>query len=100
VAKLPILNRYWQPSHKNRVFLDADSGQLLGRLPLRGYQSLLDLSPNGTMLLGVTDGGMFEFWNVPPRKPVTSFAVAAATLAMPIAGLACWRSRRPRRKVA
>jgi WD40 repeat protein len=39
-----------------------------------------------------------RIWEVPPRKPPTWFAVAAAVLALSLAGLAWWHGRRLRRK--
>jgi hypothetical protein len=46
------------------------------------------------------DDGVVDIFELPPRKPLTWFVLAAAVLALPFAGLAWRRSRRLRREVA
>jgi hypothetical protein len=46
------------------------------------------------------DANLWHVWDVPPRKPLTWLALAAAILALPLAGLAWRRSRRLRRGAA
>jgi WD40 repeat protein len=58
------------------------------------------LSPDGRTLAVSTDSNSTELWDIPPRKPLTWFALAAAVLAPALAGLAWRRSRRLRREVA
>jgi hypothetical protein len=43
---------------------------------------------------------VWDLWDIPPRKPLGWFALGAAILALPLAGLAWRRSRRLRREVA
>jgi hypothetical protein len=58
------------------------------------------LSPNGQMLAVQRDNSIIDVFDLPPRKPLTWFALAAALLALPLAGLAWRRSRCLRRGVA
>jgi WD40 repeat protein len=99
MATIPIVKDYWQPSSGSIVFLDADTGRRRGRLPLRGSYPFVDMSRDGGTLLGIADDGRFEFWDIPPRKPLTGFAVAAGVGALPLAWLARRRARRLRMAV-
>ena len=52
------------------------------------------------MAINASQDGQLEFWDIPPRKSLTWFALSAAVLALPPAGLAWRRSRRLRRETA
>jgi hypothetical protein len=81
------------------LILDTRTGEEAARIP--GIGSFL-MAPDGQTLLAEGEGGSpefwngsLEFWNVPPRKPRTWLAVAAALWALPVAWLARRRMRRP-----
>jgi WD40 repeat protein len=59
-------------------------------------------SPDGRTLAvqDPSDSSVWHIWDIPPRKPLAWFAVGAAMLALPLAGLAWRRSRGLRREVA
>ena len=97
----PFLRADW-----SKVMLrEVPSGRLIGDLPQKpadltnrphGWQAF---SPNGTFFV-VNDQQNLSVWDIPPHKPLTWFAVAVATLAIPIGGLAWRRSHRTRREAA
>ncbi len=72
---------------------DAGTGRIIARLP--DHTSPL-LSPTGTTLATVNESGLPEIWDIPPRKPLTWFTLAAVVLALPFAWLARRRVRRLR----
>jgi WD40 repeat protein len=75
--------------------LEAATGRRMHIYPHAGVYA-----PDGRSLVTVNDGGAIELWDIPPRKSLGWFALAAAILALPFAGLAWRRSRRLSRGVA
>jgi WD40 repeat protein len=57
-------------------------------------------SADGQSLAASYSSGGLAVWDIPPRKPLTWFVVAAALLALPVAWLARRRVRRLRRAIA
>ncbi|HEY1376302.1 MAG TPA: hypothetical protein VGF55_05885, partial [Gemmataceae bacterium] len=74
--------------------VDVTTGTTAGRLP--GDVTSTMFAPDGRAVAALGDG-MLRVWDVPPRKPLTWFAVAAGLLAVPPAGLA-WRRVRGLRR--
>jgi hypothetical protein len=88
-----------KPSSDSHLeLLDTATGRLLLTLP----DGNAAFAPDGQSFAFISDGrpGTVELWDIPPRKPLTWFALAAAVLALPLAGLAWRRSHRLRREVA
>jgi hypothetical protein len=69
---------------------------------------LLDVADTGGPYLFSSDGRLLaaqvgadvRVWDMPPRTPMTWFPAAAVLLALPVAALAHWRTRRLRRATA
>jgi hypothetical protein len=57
-------------------------------------------SPDGRSFAALDTAGNIAIWDLPPRKPLGWFALAAGVLALPIAWLARRRVRRLRREAA
>jgi hypothetical protein len=105
----------WNVGRDERAYgevFDAATGSSYGIIPGKG-QSLSDTNrwstsldcgwaPDGRSLAveDDSDPNRWYIWDIPPRKPLTWFALAAAVLALPLAGPAWRRSRRLRREVA
>jgi WD40 repeat protein len=101
-----VLKRPQEQFIRERVKIaDVENGRMLAILPAEFDWKRRD---GGERMLFSSDSSMFglmtdadiEIWDIPPRKPLTWFALAAAVLALPLAGLAWRRSRRLRREVA
>ncbi|HEY1378522.1 MAG TPA: hypothetical protein VGF55_17110 [Gemmataceae bacterium] len=95
---LPWAERF-RLSRPTIAIYDLHSGRRLGRVGLVDASALPLLAPDG-QTLAVWQPGSIELWDIPPRKPPAWFAAAAAVLALPLAGLAWWRTRRLRREMA
>jgi WD40 repeat protein len=76
--------------------IDPATGQDVARL--RGVQAPVQSADGKT--LAVMTNELTELWDLPLRPSRARFALAAAVLALPLAGLAWRRSRRLRREVA
>ena len=88
------------PAADERLHIfDVATGQRNGTIALEPGSSMFRVASDGAVL-AVWGNGSLQVWDLPPRKPLIWFAVAAAGLALPIAGLAWRRSRRLRREVA
>jgi hypothetical protein len=69
------------------LLYDAASGHRLGSIP-GGREPLW--ASDGKMLAILTQyGSVAQIWNIPPPKPLGSFAVSATLFALPI-GLVAW----------
>jgi WD40 repeat protein len=79
-----------------RLF-DAATCREMDQLPNVGTPVL---SPDGRTLAVITTSGQTQIWDVPWAPSLGWFALAAAGLALPLAGLAWRRSRHLRREVA
>jgi hypothetical protein len=79
---------------------DTESGACQCKIPVSSGWCPFLLSSNGQMFAVRRDDGVVDIFELPPRKPLTWFVLAAAVLALPFAGLAWRRSRRLRREVA
>jgi hypothetical protein len=89
---------------------DAITGRLLGQFPVAavpmpvlgcddGMARTFPWLPGGRTLAVMPDPdhpNVWDLWDVPPRKSLTSFAAATLALALPVTGLAYRRSRRLR----
>jgi WD40 repeat protein len=78
------------------VLIDTATGRQLHSFPVNSAKYGTD----GQSLMQFGSDGEITQWDIPPRKPLTWFALAAAILALPVAGLAWRRSRRLRREAA
>jgi hypothetical protein len=80
--------------------ISAETGAPLGFVG--GVHDNSCWSPDGSCLATTDpdDHNVVLVWDIPPRKPLTWFAVAAVILALPIAWLARWRVRILRREAA
>jgi WD40 repeat protein len=97
--RLPLVGRIVQDGSPPAILLDARTGKAVARLPLPDVSDLT-ASPDGcSLLVGRTDGSL-EFWDLPPRKPLTWLTIAAGLWALPLAWLARRRGRHLRREVA
>jgi WD40 repeat protein len=90
----------WGREEYSRIrFLDGLTGREIGRLPPipipKGDTTATwaQFSLDGS-LFAVNDGATLRIWDIPPRKPLTWFAVGATLLALPMALVARWRVRR------
>ena len=52
------------------------------------------VSPDGSTFVTRQSGSEIQFWDIPPRKPLTWLAIAAGVWALPVAWLARRRTRR------
>jgi hypothetical protein len=95
LASLPVLGRVINAQSSQGVLLDARTGSVRARFPLPDEFSLRT-SPDGHTLLVLTRGGRLEFWDLPPRKPLSWLIAAAVVWALPLA----WLARRRARKLA
>jgi WD40 repeat protein len=81
------------------AIFDAATGRELGNVSGKFDDSVW--SPDGKQLATLDrDRQLVRVWDIPPRKPLTWFALAAAVLALPLAWLARRRVRQLRREVA
>jgi hypothetical protein len=92
--------------------VDAATGNRCGVIPgknpaflrsgLSGPSMDVGWAPDGKSLAvqDPSDQSLWQIWDIPPRKPLGWFALGAAILALPLAGLAWRRSRRLRREAA
>jgi hypothetical protein len=92
-----VRNRLVGQSEETYTLVDSATGQVLGRIPTQGYSQ--SFSSDGR-LVALNDGHVIRIWDIPPRKPVKWFVVAAALLALPLVWLARRRVRRLRLPVA
>jgi hypothetical protein len=99
MAMLPIIGRLFEEDDTCYLVFDHRTDNEVGRFYPR-HPWLVELAPDGRMAINARQDGQLEFWDIPPRKPLTWFALAAAVLALPLAGLAWRRSRRLRREAA
>jgi hypothetical protein len=77
------------------TLFDLASGREIGRVA--GEFQWSRWSPDGTLLATLDDGRhVVRVWDIPPRKPLSWFALAAGVLALPPAWLARRRVRRLR----
>jgi hypothetical protein len=74
---------------------DVATGRRILVMP-EPLNSSLDYSADGKTLAILNETGDLTIWDIPPRKPLGWFALAAAILALPLTGLAWRRSRRLR----
>jgi hypothetical protein len=88
----------YRPDNWALGLIDPATGRRLHSLPLP--VSRVKYAADGKSLVQLGSRGEITIWDIPPRKPLTRFALAAAVLALPLAGLAWRRSRRLRREVA
>jgi WD40 repeat protein len=90
---LPVSLPAWS---MHRELRDAATGRLMYAMP----DGSCAYAPDGRFLAVtfLSRPGYVELWDIPPRKPVGWFALAAGVLALPLAGLAWRRSRRLRRQ--
>jgi WD40 repeat protein len=110
-AVLLRLNALWPKWPEDRLItqriklVNVATGQTTAVLPSafdwgrRDAMARTRFAPDGATFAVVTDDHI-EIWDVPPRKPLTWLAVAAAVLALPPAWLARRRVRRLRRRMA
>jgi hypothetical protein len=112
---LPALGpnwKMWKDEKRYGGVFDAATGTSCGVIPakrpafgyMNGESATRDVgwAPDGGSLAvqDQADPNLWHIWDMPPRKPLPWFALAAAVLALPLAGLAWRRSRRLRREVA
>ncbi|HEX4592450.1 MAG TPA: hypothetical protein VH120_21145 [Gemmataceae bacterium] len=76
------------------------TGRRHGWVPNVNHWHLPVISPDGRLLAVPTANGVVELWELSPYKPLPWFVAAAVGLALPLALVAWWRSRRLRRKAA
>jgi WD40 repeat protein len=100
-AIVELIGRSWPLSSRELAGAELfaiDTGQSLGFVPGEEFV----WSQDGTRLAAIDpyDDHILVVWDIPPRKPLTWIAIAAAVLALPIAGLAWGRSRRLHREMA
>jgi WD40 repeat protein len=85
--------------------LDTNTGESAAVLPAKFDWNRRDgmertrYSTDGSLLAVMTDAKI-EIWDLPPRGSMTWLAAIAVGLALPIVGLAKWRSRRLQRAAA
>jgi WD40 repeat protein len=74
-------------SDRELKLVDAPSGKTVA--VISGGRHVM-WGPDGHTLAVIGEDNICRLWDIPPRKPLTWFALAAAVLALPLAGLA-WR---------
>jgi WD40 repeat protein len=89
------------PQLPNQVRLtNLETGQVLSFCRADNSLDQVHFSPDDKFLSFMPETNRIQVWDVPPRKPLTWFAVAAALLALPLAAIAWRRSRHLRREAA
>jgi WD40 repeat protein len=99
LANVPILGEILTSESMECAIIDPVNGLEVARIRPSNL-GRAELSPDGRTLVCITVDGRLEFWDIPPRKPLTWFALTTAVLALPLAGMAWRRSRRLRKEAA
>jgi WD40 repeat protein len=93
LTKVPVVGRILPADGKWFMIYDpATDGEVARIRPSNPWE--VHLSPDGRTFVSASLDGQLEFWDVPPRKPLTWFAIAAGVWALPVAWLARRRTRR------
>ena len=95
LGKLPILGRAIPEDSMECVVLDPVSGHEIAHVRPANLERA-DLSPDGRTLVCIRKDGQLEFWDIPPRKPLSWLAIAAGVWALPLVWFARRRVRRLR----
>ncbi len=95
LASVPFLSRLVNLPSGRYFVIDTATGQIVSSIRSRHAQHFI-LALDGGTVLAVGMNGRLEFWDLPPRKPLTWLAVAAFLWALPLAWLTRRRARRLR----
>ena len=95
LARSPIVGRYFRDNLPMGVTVwDDVTEQEIAAISDSGANVVLSPDAN-TLVVGHGDGQL-EFWDIPPRKPLSWLAIAAGVWALPVV----WCARRRRREPA
>jgi hypothetical protein len=89
LRKLPILGRIISDASLECAVVDPIDGREVARIRPANL-GRAELSLDGRTLVCITNDGRLEFWDIPPRKSMTWFAIAAGIWALPVV----WFTRR------
>jgi WD40 repeat protein len=95
VSGIPFMGRFFPDESNSFLVVDAATDSELARVhPSNPW--IVELSPDGRTLVSASHDGQLEFWDIPPRKPLSWLAIAAGIWALPVV----WFARRRVRKLA
>ena len=93
LAHVPLISQFLPSGRSEFLLLDATTGRELSRFRHHSWD-VVDVSPDGgTLQFAEDEIGSLTFWDLPPRKPLSWFAIAALVWSLPLMWLARRRIR-------